>query len=62
MKKLTYIRMARQCYTDGLTIEFDSPALRAVLLTNRAAMNLILGNNRQVGGSSTLILDANVVA
>jgi tetratricopeptide (TPR) repeat protein len=40
--------MARDQYMQGLDQPFEDNDLRVSLLTNRAAMNLLLGNNRKV--------------
>lgn len=59
MKKITYLRKARGLYSQGLALEFDDGVLRSTLLTNRAAINLLLGNNRQVIEDCTTAVQHN---
>jgi hypothetical protein len=45
-RKKFYLRQAIEQYSEGLALEFEDPPLRAILYSNRAQVNLLLGNNR----------------
>eukprot|EP00045_Choanoeca_perplexa_P011466 m.121639 g.121639 ORF g.121639 m.121639 type:complete len:193 (+) comp15645_c0_seq11:129-707(+) len=44
----SHVRKAIECYTEGLKEKSRDPVMDSALLSNRAAANLIIGNNRRV--------------